>query len=158
MNSSLELSFWKLSDIFVLKKGESGNKDPQGYLVLRSVLDVFGKKDGVTQSSHRTIDHRLGFQSRKKIHILFIAPSTPFNSHAHPKASKVPPVQTTPVTHSSLPPIYVNIQYLTYKITTWMPEWFLWHPPALPQAGEAHAEKDHLLISPFTYLWWYILQ
>lgn len=139
------------------QKGRKWNKDLQRYLVLKSVLDVFGKKDGVTRSSHRTTDHRLGFQSRKKIHTLFLAPATPFNSHARPKASKVPPVQTTPVTHNSLPPRYVNIQYLTYKITTWMPEGFLWHPPALPQAGEAHAEKDHLL-SSFTYLWWYILQ
>lgn len=99
-----------MSDIFVFKKEESENKDLQNVLALNYiVLNVFGRRLGVAQSSHKTAG-----QNRKKTYILFIASSTPFNFHDHTKASKVPSLPKHPCSIQLSSSRYVNVQYIMY--------------------------------------------
>lgn len=65
-------------------------------------------------------------------------PHPPFSFHAHAKASKAPPAQTTPAIQDALPSRHVNAVYLINEITLLNTRAFPAAPPALPEAAKAH--------------------
>lgn len=114
------------------------------------VLNVFGRRMALTQSSHKTAAHKAGFPEQKENtyslhHILY-----PIQFSCSHKGIKGP----------FCPKYPCNTQLSSSQICKY-PVYNVWnynmYIRAFPQAAQAHMEEDHLL-GPFTYLWSYILQ
>lgn len=121
------------------------------------VLNVFGRRMAVTQSSHKTAGHKAEFPEQKENTYSLHSILYPVHFSCSHKGIKGPSCPNHPC-NTQLSSFQI-CKYPVYNVWSYnmYTRVFPWHPPALPQAAEAHIEEDHLL-GPFTYLWWYILQ